>query len=79
MLAKHDALNNANKALRQELEEAIGDARKYYAFPYDLDNLGRDAGENSFIAIVHADGNGIGKRVLQLTEKFATPDKTART
>lgn len=75
VLAKHDALNDANKALRQELEDAMGDASRYYAFPYDLDNLGREAGDNSFIAVIHADGNGIGKRVLQLAEKFDTPDK----
>ncbi len=31
--------------------------------PYDFDNLGRSEGEASFIAVVHTDGNGMGKRV----------------
>jgi hypothetical protein len=75
VLAKHDAIDNANDELRDALKGGLGDAARYYAFPFDLDNLGRDAGENSFIAVVHADGNGIGKRVLKLAGQFATPDQ----
>jgi len=31
--------------------------------PLDFDHLGRTKGEASYIAVVHTDGNGMGKRV----------------
>jgi len=34
--------------------------------PRDFDDLGRSAGEQSYIAVVHADGNGIGQRFRDL-------------
>jgi hypothetical protein len=81
VLAKHEALNGdngANAKLRDALETAMGDDQHIYAFPFDLDNLGRDAGENSLISVVHADGNGIGKRVLHLAAQFGTADKNRK-
>jgi hypothetical protein len=33
-----------------------------YQFPYRTDNLGRSQGESSYAAVIHADGNGMGKR-----------------
>ncbi|MBW4547419.1 MAG: hypothetical protein KME25_23705 [Symplocastrum torsivum CPER-KK1] len=33
-----------------------------YQVPYDVDDLGRNEGSSSYMAIVHADGNGMGDR-----------------
>lgn len=33
-----------------------------YQFSYRTDNLGRSPGESSYAAVIHADGNGMGKR-----------------
>ncbi len=40
--------------------------------PYDFDDLGRQAGEISYIAVVHADGNNMGDRLAQIREDFGT-------
>lgn len=40
--------------------------------PYELDNLGRSEGEASYIAVVHTDGNGMGKRVEAVGKKAMT-------
>lgn len=37
-----------------------------YALPDRFDDLGRSEGVQSYIAVVHADGNGIGRRFAQL-------------
>lgn len=39
----------------------------------DFDGLGRHKGEESFIAVVHADGNGVGKRVEAIASRYSTP------
>lgn len=44
------------------LELLIGDT-KGTKFPYDIDLLGRTSGEESYVAVVHVDGNGIGRHV----------------
>jgi hypothetical protein len=36
-----------------------------YQFPYRTDNLGRSPGESSYAAVIHADGNGMGKRLQE--------------
>ncbi|MCL4871910.1 MAG: hypothetical protein KJ063_23370 [Anaerolineae bacterium] len=37
-----------------------------YQFPRDFDDLGRSEGEQSHIAVVHADGDGMGQRFRQV-------------
>lgn len=54
--AKVDAVDSANKWLRRELP-----SENDFSYPFDLDDLGRSRGETSYIAVVHADGNGMGK------------------
>ncbi|MCX6019438.1 MAG: hypothetical protein NTZ50_13240, partial [Chloroflexi bacterium] len=54
--ARLAAFNNADRVLRRTFERELGDFR----FPYDLDKLGRSLGEDSHIAVLHADGNGFG-------------------
>lgn len=39
-------------------------------FPDQFDHLGRMAGEQSYIAVVHADGNNMGKTLEAITERF---------
>lgn len=46
-----------------------------YAYPLDLDDLGRDSGNFSYIAVVHADGDGIGNRIINLPDKFPAAGK----
>ncbi|NWJ97166.1 MAG: hypothetical protein HXX20_15385 [Chloroflexi bacterium] len=53
--AKLAAAGSANVRLKRELHPQDG-----YIYPLDLDDLGRSEGENSYIAVVHADGNGMG-------------------
>jgi hypothetical protein len=65
VLAKHKA---ADKAKRQ-LTKALLDENSGYAFPSELDKLGRSRGERSYIAVVHADGNGMGERIREIGEE----------
>ena len=37
-----------------------------YAYPRDFDDLGRSEAEQSYIAVVHADGDGMGQRFRQV-------------
>jgi hypothetical protein len=50
----------ANKKLKEIIFKGLqlGD----YEVPYDVDDLGRTEGQSSYMAIVHADGNGMGDR-----------------
>lgn len=73
--AKVEYRKRADKRLKEELFKKI-DRWKYFRgrrleFPYDFDNLGRTKGEASFIAVVHTDGNGVGKRVKDIGETAA--------
>jgi hypothetical protein len=62
--AKHNAADQANDWLRRELPPGNG-----YDYPLDLDDLGRSIGERSYIAVVHADGNGMGQIIRAIGEK----------
>lgn len=53
----------ANARLDHWLEEAADG----YKFPFDLDNLGRIKGEDSYLAVVHVDGNHMGDHVQKAT------------
>lgn len=41
-----------------------------YQFSTRMDELGRTEGESSYIAVVHADGNGMGKRFKAMVEQY---------
>jgi hypothetical protein len=47
----------------------------YYEFPSDFEELGRVHGEESYIAVVHADGNRMGQRVKQIAEAYSAPSQ----
>jgi hypothetical protein len=57
---KLKAVDKANKELQEFFKDVVDD--KFFPFPYRTDHLGRSRGESSYAAIVHADGNGMGKR-----------------
>ena len=48
-----------------------------FDFPADFSDLGRSVGEDSYIAVVHADGNGLGKRIQALGEGGAEDEAYA--
>ena len=57
---KLQAVRQANQKLQNFFAEVVD--QNIYQFPYRTDHLGRSEGESSYAAIVHADGNGMGKR-----------------
>lgn len=67
----------ARDLANKRLHHIIGEAALKYEFPADIDNLGRLSGEESYVAIVHADGNGMGKRV-QALENAAYKDHQSK-
>jgi hypothetical protein len=70
VLAKLNSADAANAYLKTEIPPGEG-----YAYPTDFDDLGRTRGESSLIAIVHADGDGIGKAIIELGNEYSTADK----
>jgi len=63
IVAKLDAVDDARKHLEKTIK-TIFDPKvpNKYKFPIDFDDFGRSEDESSYIAVVHADGNGMGKR-----------------
>lgn len=73
ILAKLTANDPARKRLAAELP-----LPETYSYPRDFDDLGREKGEQSHIAIVHADGNGVGQKFMDLQEEYTNnPDDEA--
>lgn len=64
-LAKFDVSDQANDRLNARLP-----LPENYAYPKDLDDLGRSRGEESHIAVVHADGNGMGNEIKKLRKTY---------
>ncbi|MCS7001242.1 MAG: hypothetical protein NZ518_00180 [Dehalococcoidia bacterium] len=68
--AKRDATNRANEWLRQTIP--IPSKLKHtFEYTNDFDRLGRTRGEQSYIAVVHADGNGIGDVITSISNRGA--------
>lgn len=65
-VAKRNAVDAANKQLRATFNITSTD----YIFPTELDELGRNKDDTSYIAVVHADGNGLGLIIQGLKERF---------
>ena len=68
--AKRAWRGQANRRLRSWLKLAADD----FDFPYDLEKIGRVKGEESYVAVIHADGNRMGQHVKDV----ATGTKTNR-
>lgn len=60
---KLKAVDDANKQLRQTI---FADLLEEYDIPRDFDDFSRSKGDVSYIAVVHADGNNMGKRFQAL-------------
>jgi hypothetical protein len=48
------------------LKHIVGKVAEWYEFPSDIDNLGRISGEESYVAVIHADGNKMGSHVASI-------------
>ncbi|MCI0563958.1 MAG: hypothetical protein MN733_36245, partial [Nitrososphaera sp.] len=44
-----------------------------YTYPSDFEDLGGSKGEHNYIAVVHADGNGVTDRIRQIGEQAKDP------
>ncbi len=66
VLQKQGVRDAANERLRRDLKLAEG-----FAFPSELEDLGRSFGEFSYIGVIHADGNSMGKRIGELGRGLA--------
>ena len=64
--AKLEVNQLATKRLTEDLKPSSGSS-----YPRDFDDLGREKGEQSHIAIVHADGNGMGQKFIALNQAYA--------
>jgi hypothetical protein len=65
ILLKRQAAERAQSALTDLFKSKKQDRSEipdYLVFPRQLDHIGRTEHESSYIAIVHADGNGMGNR-----------------
>jgi hypothetical protein len=56
--AKLKVVPEANDNLQHMFASALGS----YEFPLRTDEMGRSLGDSSYSAVIHADGNGMGKR-----------------
>lgn len=61
----------ANARLRQQVGQNI---EGEFEFPSDIDLLGRAKGEESFVAVVHADGNAMGQHVKRVAAGLSADD-----
>lgn len=64
--AKRVWRSQANRRLRSWLRYAADG----YEFPYELEKIGRLLGEESYISVVHVDGNKMGARFKYLAQKI---------
>lgn len=64
VVKKLDQVNQANGELRKILfdDRKPRKRNEQYDIPLDVDDLGRSENESSYIAVVHIDGNQMGKR-----------------
>ncbi len=49
--------------------------KEAYLYPRDFDDMGATAGEYSYIAVVHADGNSMGQRIREIGDTYQVVDK----
>ncbi len=73
------ALQHGNElsAADERLQKALPleEGKEQYLYPRDLDEMGATAGEYSYIAVVHADGNSMGQRILHIGNVYESPGK----
>jgi hypothetical protein len=67
---KGKSLSEADQRLRELLPLRDG-----YDYPAQLDHLGGTKGEHNFIAVVHADGDGMGQRIMDIGKVYPSPSQ----
>lgn len=67
VFAKRQYASLANRELQNLLPDYT------YQFPLDFDDMGAPKGEKNTIAVVHADGNGLGEIIQGLKKNFPSP------
>ncbi len=60
---------NANGPAKTRLQDICGSLPDGLEYPEELDHLGRTSGDQSHIAVVHADGDGMGGKIKELGER----------
>lgn len=70
--AKLKYTERANQRLADQFSEQL---ENRYKFPFQIDNLGRVSGEESYVAVVHADGNGMGDRIKDIAGNHRDPSQ----
>lgn len=60
-LKKAQSLNTKTKRDNDE---------KYFSQPLDFDELGRSHSDTSYVAVIHADGNGFGDRIEKIAQDY---------
>lgn len=75
--AKLAHVDPANRRLQELFADILGDKLE---FPYQLDHMGRTEEDYSYIAVVHADGDGMGDRLASIGANLSNRDyiKTVR-
>ncbi|MEA5498950.1 hypothetical protein VB834_10420 [Limnoraphis robusta Tam1] len=68
--AKLKVVPKANDKLQEMFTTSLGS----YEFPLRTDKMGRSEGDSSYVAVVHADGNGMGKRFQEFGKDKSNPD-----
>ncbi len=69
ILAKLGINNKATKRLVAQHLPPDG-----FDYPRDFDDIGREKDEQSHIAVIHADGNGIGKKFQEIIDRHLEKD-----
>lgn len=65
-VADHDRDENESSCAKAYLQEEVPVDESIYRYPGDFDDMVPRLGEANYIAIVHADGDGVGERLKQL-------------
>ncbi|MGA2264347.1 MAG: hypothetical protein ABSH28_23305 [Acidobacteriota bacterium] len=68
----------ATHRLTRLFEDQLCDTPYSCRFPSDMDKLGRIKGEESYVAVVHADGNGVGRRIQKIAGDHSMPQDNRR-
>jgi len=67
-LAQEKKIKASDKANRKLLEKLLGNQEKLIEkFPFDISDIAKD-GEKSWIAVVHADGNNLGQKIISMVQ-----------
>ncbi|MBK8640365.1 MAG: hypothetical protein IPN92_19530 [Chromatiaceae bacterium] len=71
ILAKLAVVEDKPSPVEARLASAIGIDMGEFTFPRDFADLGATKGEHSYLAVVHADGDGMGRRLRTVAKTAA--------